>query len=66
MNPVNFNNIDWFLNLSFKFIYKKDLIIPKTLEQYSNEQNQQQQTTAVQDLIIEENENYLKDIINNI
>lgn len=66
MNPVNFNNIDWFLNLSFKFIYKKELNIPKTLEQYSNEQNQQQQTTAVQDLIIEENENYLKDIINNI
>ena len=44
---------------------KTDLKIPMTLEQYSNEQNQQQ-TTAVQDLIIEENENYLKDIINNI
>ena len=31
-NIVNFNNIDWFLNLSFKFVYKKMLTIPDFLD----------------------------------
>jgi hypothetical protein len=30
-NPVNFNNIDWFLNISFSFIYKKEFILPQYL-----------------------------------
>ena len=30
-NPVNFNNIDWFINISFSFVYKKTLIMPEYL-----------------------------------
>jgi hypothetical protein len=30
-NIVNFNNIDWFLNVSFKIIYRPELLLPPTL-----------------------------------
>jgi hypothetical protein len=73
MNPVNFNNIDWFLNLSFKFIYKKELHVPLTLEQFQfnqmhdlNKNKEKEETSAEEDLMIESNKNYLNDIINNI
>ena len=36
-NAVNFNNIEWFLNLSFQFIYKKSLNIPLSVEQFQKE-----------------------------
>ena len=58
-NPVNFNNIDWFLNLSFKFIYRKELQLPPSLEQY------QQDFTAKQKLLAEEQRNYLNSLQNN-
>lgn len=58
-NRVNFNNIDWFLNLSFKFIYKKELQVPKTLEQYT------QDFTAKQELLAEEERNYYNSLQNN-
>jgi hypothetical protein len=31
MNIVNFNNIDWYINILFNFEYIPDLIIPKSL-----------------------------------
>lgn len=31
-NTVNFNNIDWYLNLTFSFVYKKTLIMPEYLQ----------------------------------
>lgn len=58
-NPVNFNNIDWFLNLSFKFIYRKELQLPKTLEQYN------QDFTARQELMAEEERNYYNSLQRN-
>jgi hypothetical protein len=58
-NVINFNNIDWFLSLSFKFAYKKVLDIPKTLEQYHDG------LTAVQELQNEEERNYINSILNN-
>ena len=57
MNPVNFNNIDWYLNLSFKFAYKKELEIPKTLEQYH------EGLSAIQELQTEEERNYINSIL---
>lgn len=68
MNPINFNNIDWFLNLSFKFIYKKELSLPKTLLQYNNEikHDVKEEINMEEELILEEKRNYLKEIINNI
>jgi hypothetical protein len=36
-NIVDFNNIDWFLKLSFEFTYKNQLIRPETLENKSND-----------------------------
>jgi hypothetical protein len=30
-NIVNFNNIDWFLSIGFKLIYRPELVLPKTL-----------------------------------
>jgi hypothetical protein len=67
-NEVNFNNIDWFLNLSFKFIYKKALTIPVSLEQYQNEYTHpaQEETTMEEEMLNEENRNYFNSIINNI
>jgi len=68
-NTVNFNNIDWFLNLSFKFIYKKDLVLPKTLQQYNKEikhNEKEEEVNMEEELILEEKRNYLKEIINNI
>ena len=38
-NVVNFNSIDWFLNLSFSFIYKKKLELPQYLSSYNTETN---------------------------
>ena len=38
-NVVNFNSIDWFLNLSFSFIYKKKLELPQYLSSYNAETN---------------------------
>jgi hypothetical protein len=58
-NPVNFNNIDWFLNLSFKFIYRKELQLPTSLQDY------QQDFTARQELLAEEQRNYLNSLQNN-
>jgi len=58
-NPVNFNNIDWFLNLSFKFIYRKELQLPTSLQDY------QQDFTAKQELLAEEQRNYLNSLQNN-
>jgi len=57
MNPVNFNNIDWYLNLSFKFAYKKELEKPKTLEQYH------EGLSAIQELQTEEERNYINSIL---
>ena len=66
-NPVNFNNIDWFLNLSFKFIYKKSLNIPLSLEQFQKEYKHpdNEETTMEEELMNEENRNYFNSIINN-
>ena len=36
---VNFNNIDWFINLSFSFVYKKKLELPQYLNTYNTEAN---------------------------
>jgi hypothetical protein len=30
-NIVNFNNIDWFMNISFRTIYRPELLLPPTL-----------------------------------
>ena len=67
-NAVNFNNIDWFLNLSFKFIYKKSLNIPLSLEQFQKEYKHpdNEETTMEEDILIEENRNYFNSLINNI
>jgi hypothetical protein len=36
-NIVDFNNIDWYLKLSFEFTYKNQLIRPETLEPRNND-----------------------------
>ena len=38
-NVVNFNNIDWFVNLSFSFVYKKTLELPQYSNTYNTEAN---------------------------
>lgn len=38
-NPVNFNNIDWFLNITFSFIYKKEFILPTYLHNMNTDSN---------------------------
>ena len=38
-NPVNFNNIDWFLNITFSFIYKKEFIMPSYLHNMNTDSN---------------------------
>ena len=38
-NIVNFNNIDWFINISFQFIYKKTFNIPQYLDTVEGETN---------------------------
>jgi hypothetical protein len=38
-NPVNFNNIDWFLNITFSFVYKKEFILPQYLTNMSAQTN---------------------------
>lgn len=38
-NPVNFNNIDWFLNITFSFIYKKEFIMPTYLHNMNTDSN---------------------------
>jgi hypothetical protein len=38
-NPVNFNNIDWFLNITFSFVYKKEFILPQYLHNMSAQTN---------------------------
>ena len=38
-NIINFNNIDWFLNISFNFIYKKIFNIPQYLDTIDGESN---------------------------
>ena len=60
-NTVNFNYIDWFINISFSFIYIKQLILPQYLTEYNENSNMQ--------YYIEEEEqrnldNYLDNIIN--
>jgi hypothetical protein len=67
-NPVNFNNIDWFLNLSFKYIYKKELKLIKSLEEFQREFKHpvNEETTMEEELLNEENKNYYNSIINNI
>jgi hypothetical protein len=64
-NPVNFNNIDWFLNLSFKYIYKKELKLMKSLEEFQRD-FKHPETTMEEELLNEENKNYYNSIINNI
>jgi hypothetical protein len=61
MNQINFNNIDWFMNIVFKFVYHKDLIQPVSLEQY--QYKMYEQSTAQQALLEEEKRNYLNDIL---
>jgi len=34
---VNFNNIDWFLNITFSFVYKKEFILPQYLSNFSTD-----------------------------
>ena len=36
-NPVNFNNIDWYLNITFSFVYKKEFILPQYLNNIMKE-----------------------------
>jgi hypothetical protein len=36
---VYFNNIDWFLNITFSFVYKKEFILPQYLTSMSGETN---------------------------
>ena len=60
-NQVNFNNIDWFMNISFKFQYHKELIQPVTLQEY--QYNIYEQSTARQYLKEEEDRNYLREIL---
>ena len=60
-NRVDFNYIDWFINISFSFTYKKQLILPQYLTEYNENNNMQ--------YYMEEEEqrnlnNYLDNIIN--
>jgi hypothetical protein len=38
-DPVYFNNIDWFLNINFTFIYKKEFILPTYLHNMNTDSN---------------------------
>ena len=61
-NQINFNNIDWFTNIVFKFVYHKDLLRPLSLEQYQNN-IYENQSTAEEELLQEEERNYIKQIL---
>jgi len=68
-NNVSFNNIDWFLNLTFKFVYKKVLNIPLSLAQYQQEykHSEDEQTTMEEEIVNQENINYFNSLLlNNI
>jgi hypothetical protein len=56
-NIVEFNNIDWFLKLSFEFTYKNQLIRPDTLEPRNND---------MQKYILEEEQRNLNRRIDNL
>jgi hypothetical protein len=56
-NIVDFNNIDWFLKLSFEFTYKNQLIRPETLEVRNND---------MQKYILEEEQRNLNRKIDNL
>ena len=64
MNPVNFNNIDWFLNLTFKFVYKKALNTPLSLAQYQQEYKhpEHEETTMEEEILLEEDRNYFNEL----
>jgi len=62
-NPVNFNNIDWFLNITFSFVYKKVLIMPQYLHNLG-EGFQNDATTILEDEERRNLYNYLDEIDN--
>jgi hypothetical protein len=62
-NPVNFNNIDWFLNITFSFVYKKVLIMPQYLHN-SGEGFQNDATIVLEDEERRNLYNYLDEIDN--
>jgi hypothetical protein len=49
-NIINFNNIDWYINIVFAFTYINDLVIPKTLKDVQIEND----TRTMKELLIEE------------
>ena len=61
-NIVNFNNIDWFINLSFSFVYKKKLELPQYLNNYNVEANMQY---YIEEEEIRNNNKMLDSIIDN-
>lgn len=67
-NMVDFNGIDWHMNITFEFMYKKDLITPISLLQFQQQQDNQQINdsdglTAKDYLMLEEERNIINDII---
>jgi len=65
MNPVDFNNIDWFCNLCFQYIYKKDLKLNSTLEQY-NQSNEDINQTMEEIIRENQQEEVMNDLENEL
>jgi hypothetical protein len=61
MNIVNFNNIDWYINILFSFEYIPDLILPKTL----NDINIENDHSMYDYLVAEERKNISNYILQN-
>ena len=65
-NPVNFNNIDWFLQMSISYIYKKELKLTDSLEQHHEKMtlaNEVEYNNPADEYLIEnEDNNILEEI----
>lgn len=61
-NTVNFNNIDWYLNLTFSFVYKKALIMPEYLNNIGYNEGA---TTVLEEEQTRNLYNYIDEIDNN-
>ena len=61
-----FNNIDWFINISFQYITKKELVLNPTLEEHHNLVYSNDNVIDVNEMLLEQDENDLLDeILNN-
>ena len=65
-NIVDFNNIDWFINISFQYITKKELNLNPTLQEHNNLVYSNDDVIDVNEMLEEqEDKDLLDEILNN-